>query len=141
MGEARFQRVRWIHCGVESLAAIDHSDRARRNVRDHERLLCERSGCGLDARQQMVRVADQRRISRRSRLGLCSRVVVRQMGPQRRRVGDVPRLRSVDLAAAGGASARRIEIVSPVAARIAYNVDLLLLQYFHQARDRRTQRI
>ena len=89
----------------------------------------------------MVRVADQRGVGHRSRVGLSPRVIVRQMGPQRRRVGDVPRLRSVDLAAAGRAGARRIEIVSPVAARVAYDVDLLLLQYFHQARGRRTQRI
>ena len=61
------------------------------------------------------------------------------MGSQYRRVRDVPRLLSVDLAAVARASARRIEIVSPVAARAAYDVDLLLLQYFHEARGRRTQ--
>ena len=32
MGQARLQRVRRIYCRLESLAAIDHRDRARRNV-------------------------------------------------------------------------------------------------------------
>jgi amino acid transporter len=40
-------------------------------------------------REQMVRVADQRRIGRRSRLGACSWSLVRQMGSQRWRVCDV----------------------------------------------------
>src|SRR5438874_4151232 len=74
-------------------------------------------------------------------MGVCARVVVRQMGSQRRRIGDVPRLLSVDPAAARWAGARRAEIVSPVTTRAAYNVDLLLLQYFYQARCRSSQRI
>src|SRR5438105_1968152 len=74
-------------------------------------------------------------------MGVGARVVVRQMGSQHRRVGDVPRLLSVDPAAARRAGARRLEIVSPVTTRTAYNVDLLLLQYFYQARCRSSQRI
>src|SRR5207237_10251462 len=74
-------------------------------------------------------------------MGVCARVVVRQMGSQHRRVGDVPRLLSVDPAAARRAGARRLEIVSPVTTRTAYNVDLLLLQYFYQVRCRTSQRI
>src|ERR1043166_1770022 len=74
-------------------------------------------------------------------MGLCARVVVRQMGSQRRRIGDVSRLLSVDPAALRRAGARRVEIVSPATTRHAYNVDLLLLQYFHQASWRGAQRV
>ena len=58
MGEVRLQRVRRIHCRVESLAPLDHGDRARWNVHNHQPLLRDRVERGVDAGQQMVRVAD-----------------------------------------------------------------------------------
>ena len=70
MGKARLQRVRRFHRGLEPLAAFDHRDRARRNVRHHEHLLRDRPRRGLDAEQQMVRVADQLRTGGRPGLDL-----------------------------------------------------------------------
>ena len=92
MGQARLQRVRRIYRRLESLAAVDHGHRTRRNVRHHEHFLRDRSGCRLDAREQMVRVADQRRIGRRLGLGVRSWPLVRQMDSQRWGICDVHRL-------------------------------------------------
>ena len=141
MGEARLQRVRRIYRRLESLAAFNHGHRTRRNVRHHEHLLRYRFWRRVDAEQQMVRLANQRGISRRPRLGLRPRFVVRQMAAQCWRIRDVRRLRSAGFVAAARPSARRIENLSAASTRAARDVDLLLLQHLQQARGRRTQRI
>src|SRR5439155_26839236 len=86
VGETWLQRVRRFYRGVESLAALDHCDRARRNVYDDEHLLRHRSERRVDAKQQMVRVVDQLGTRRWSWLDLCPWLVVRQMAAQRWRV-------------------------------------------------------
>ena len=77
MGKARVQRVRGIYRRLESLAVIDHGHRDGRYVYDYEHILRYRPGGRMDAEQQMVRVADQRGIGRRPRMGWCARFVVR----------------------------------------------------------------
>ena len=74
----------------------------------------------------MVRVADQRRIGQRPRLGVRSRPIVRQMGSQHRGIRDVLRLRSVDFFAVARARARRIENVS---ARLQFALPAMSLFY------------
>ena len=141
MGEARLQRVRRISRGMESLAAVNHGHRARRNVYDYEHILRDRSGSRVDAEQQMVCVADQRSISRRPGLDMCPRSLGGQVGAQPWRIRHARRLFGADFIAASWSRARRIKNLSPAAARLASNVDLLLLQHFHQTFRWRAQRI
>src|SRR5205085_10791410 len=141
MDKARLQRVCRIYRGVESLVAFDHRDRARRNVYHHEHFLRARSQLCLDARKQMVRLANQHHARGRSRFNVRSRFVVRQVASQRRRLRHAPGLRRTDLSAAARSVAWRIEKLSPASARAAHDVDLLLLQYFQQTIRRRIERI
>ena len=117
--------------------------RARRNVRHHEHLLRDRSRRRLDAREQMVRVADQRRIGRRPWAGRVVRGL--SLGKWVHNIGalcDVHRLWRADFFAASSPSARgEFKQYHPLQFALPDDVALLLLQYFHQARGRRAERI
>src|SRR4029077_21283659 len=141
MGETWLQRVRRFYRGVESLAALDHGHRVGRNVYDHEHFLRHWSERGVDAEQQMVRIANQLGAGCWSWLGLRPRVVIRQMAAQRWRLRHASGLWRADLPAAAWPHAGRIEKLSATPARAADDVDLLLLQHFQQTFRRRVERI
>ena len=81
MGKVRFQRIRRLYRGMESLALVDHGDCPGRNVHHHKSLLCDWRSWRMDARQQMVRRVRQLRLGERPWLDRCSRISIRQMAP------------------------------------------------------------
>ena len=138
MGQTRLERVRWFHGRVESLAAVYHRHCLGRDVRHNQHLLRHRRKRFLDAKQQMVRVVDQLRARRGAGLGWAPRLVLRQMGPQHRRVRHVLGLRRSHCVTLHWLGPRRTQAISPSPDRCPHPVDLLLFQYLQQTCRRRT---
>ena len=106
MGKARLQRIRGVYRGLESLAAFDHGYCIGWDVYDDEHILRNRSERRMDAEQQMVCVADQRRVGRRPRMDVRPRPILGQMASQRGRICNACCLWRADFSAGLGSRAR-----------------------------------